>query len=385
MFIDFNDDWRINHNIWQWYVKIFKKTLIKKKIQFLSELMGVSIGSVAFGLIFISGLNYIYVRAKTEIRTVKLSLCHLWFLLGIGITWTITAENDLFNFQTKNKFVGSIMAGFSILVAILIILNEILNVQNDYNYKKCLDPDANRENEIDTIFSNNNFQITYIKQAKQLYLDKKIWTTKTWSPRKQFWASIAVVLIKIRGLFVFYYPYYLLSIILGSLNFGFDLLWINYWFPVIGAIGGTILIRFTSPKLIFLFTTILQIVFLIILSVSFDYGYSLATEVFLCFLLITFGIGYSTADILILDSASLRNSELFLASGFIIEMLLISAIQVVTLADSDLNPFSIPINMFMFFSLFIPVFLVPNNFNRTILQIRNKLNGYTNENNAYKC
>lgn len=279
------------------------------------------------------------------------------------------------------------MAGYSIFVAILITINELLNVQNDYNYKKCLDLDANRENENNSIFDIKNFQITYVKQAKQLYLDKKMWTTKSWSQKKQFWASIAVVLIKIRGLFVFYYPYYLLSIFLGSLNFGFDLLWINYWFPVIGAICGTILIRFTSAKLLFLFTSILQIAFLIILTVSFENGYSLATEIFLCFLLITFGIGYSTADILILDSASLQNSELLLAAGFIIEMLLIAAIQVVTVVDTTLNPFSIPINMCMFFSLFIPVFLVPNNFHRTILQIRNTLNGYMSDNTYYenKC
>lgn len=358
--------------------------LVKNNYKFLPELIGVSLGSVSFGLIFIAGLNYIYIRAKTEIRNVKLSLCHLWFLFGIGLTWTITAENELSNFQNKNAYVGGIIAGFSIFVAILIITNELLNVQHDYNYKESLDPDVNRENAINSIFHKKNFQITYIKQAKQLYLDKKIWTSKTWSPKKQYWSSIAVVLMKVRGLFVFYYPYYLLSIILGSLNFGFDLLWINYWFPVIGALLGTIVIRFTSPKLLFLSSSIFQIVFLVILTVSYEHGYSLATEICLCFLLITFGASYSTADILILDSASLRNSELFLAFGFIIEMILIALIQVVTVVDSSLNPFSIPINMFMFFSLFIPVFLVPNNFHRTILQIRNTLNGYTNEDTFYQ-
>lgn len=277
------------------------------------------------------------------------------------------------------------MAGISAFVAILIIINEVLNKQQDYNYKQCLDPDANRENQSKEIFVIKKFQITYVKQPKQLYLDRKLWTSKQWNPKKQFWASVAVVLIKVCGLFVFYYPYYLLSIFLGTLNFGSDLLWTNYWFPVIGALFSTILIRFTSPKLLFLCSSVLQIIFLIILSVSFDYGYTLATEVFLCLLLITFGFGYSTGDILILDSARLLNSEILLASGFIIEMILIAAIQVKTVADgTSLNPFLIPINLFMFFSLFIPIFLVPNNFNRSILQIRNTLNGFTNENTNYQ-
>lgn len=346
---------------------------------FISELVGSLLGSAGIGITFISALNYIYIRSTPENRSFNLSLCHLWFLIGTSITWTLTAVNSLPLVRDKTEYFCGIIATSSILIGILLILNEILSTQNGCDYKSSLDLDVNRENECNQIFHHKNFQITSSKQDSGVVM----WSTRSWNPSKQLLSSMGLVLVKIRGLFVYYYPFLVYGISFSFINFN-SAIWVTYWFPVIGALIGTIVIRFISAKVLFLASTVLQIIFMVILTVVLEIDISstfTTSHVVLCLVLITFGLGYSTTDILILDSASLQKSELFLGFGFIIEMGVFGIIQLLVFTntitfDIDLKPYSIPIIIFMFLSLFIVVLLVPNNFQKPILEIRNTINGF---------
>lgn len=301
------------------------------------------------------------------------------------------AIDDLpYLYQKINVICGTII-GSSIFIALLMVVNLIFNNQKGNDYRSSLDVDVNRENEIGQIFNHKHFQITSMKQDSGAIM----WASKSWNPSKQLVSSMSLVIIKVKGLFVYYFPFFLMNVAFGVINFR-SVLWITFWFPVIGALIGTILLRFISAKLLFLISSVLQIIFLIILTVTMELGsYTIsvqfgtvsplvASHISLCFLLITFGLGFSTNDILILDSASLQNSELFVGFGVLIEMGVIGILQLVSYSNyietMNLNPYSITIMVFIFISLFIAVFLVPNNFQKSILEIRNTINGFTGNN-----
>lgn len=270
----------------------------------------------------------------------------------------------------------------SIFIALLMIVNEVFNTQQGNDYRFSLDVDVNRENEIGQIFNHKQFQITFTQHDSGVIM----WASRSWNPSKQLLSSMGLVIIKVKGLFVFYFPFFLLNVTFGFVNFKTDI-WISYWFPVIGALIGTILIRFISAKLLYLISSVLQIIFLIILTVTIEFG-TLVTvpHISLCFLLISFGLGYSTNDILILDSASLQDSELFLGFGVLIEMVVIGILQLITYSNNSdsalelFNAYTISIIVCTFISLFIAIFLVPNNFQKSILEIRNTINGFTGHN-----
>lgn len=281
------------------------------------------------------------------------------------------------------------IAGSSILIALLIVLNEVLKTQNGCDYRSSLDADVNRENESCQIFTHKNFQITSMKRDS----GTAMWATRSWSPAKQLLSSMGLVIIKLKGLFVYYFPFFILNITFGILNFGTKT-WISGWFPVIGAFIGTILIRFISAKLLFLISSIIQIISLVVLTISLEFLLTppfTSTHITLCILLFAFGLSYATNDILILDSASLQNSEIFLGFGFVIEMFLFGTLQIISYSSIKginnvviyIEPYTFPITFLIFISLFVVIFLVPNTFQKSILEIRNTINGFGNNPNPY--
>lgn len=357
-------------------------------------------GLIAFGFVFITGLNYIYIRSTAEYRSLKISLCHLWFLLGVALTWTIAfipKENNVLippsqhniMIEKRNTIIGSLIIVVSVVITIFIVF--LQNLKN-CEYKISLDEDVNCENENREIFDVKEFDITAKITTTKYGLDRMNLLPKIqWSKAKQICASVILVLFKIRGLFLFYYPYMALSIVLNTINFGFETAGINYWLPVLGALISTILYRFLSPKFIFFISGAIQIFIFILLTITIaveDVPY-LIKNIFLFILFISLGFGYSTPDILILDSACLKYSEIFLTAGFAIEMIPIylikhfytSAVEIniIYLEDTVKIFHTISMAVIIILLICIPLFLVPNNLRKTILEIRNTLNGFDNE------
>lgn len=367
---------------------IFKMVLGDIDFNFLVPAIGIYIGSIAYGLIFISGLNYIYVRAKPKYRAFKISLCHLWFLLGVCITWTIANQNFDYSWTVaadRNIWVGSFIIGFTFLFGIFIGLNEFLQTQRTFNYKMSLDKDVNRENEDKEIFELKPFELTDAKtNYEKLSDDSSEYSDELWSPEKQLCSAVLLIFTKIRGAFLFYWPFIFLSTVLTSSIFNAELTTLTYWLTIITAFMSTIVLIFISAKVMFIVSSVIQILFLVGLTISvitetFPFE---ASQILLWFIFIAFGIGYSTPDILILDSASLKYSELFLTLGLAIELIPIGLIQYfqingdITIDSDMIIPHTIPLAVILLVLSFITAFLAPNNFNKTILQIRNKLNGY---------
>lgn len=354
---------------------------------FLVPAIGIYIGSIAFGLIFISGLNYIYVRAKPNTRAFKISLCHLWFLLGICISWTVATQSYYSWHQAaeKNIWVGSFIVGFTFLFGIFIGTNEFLQTQRSFNYKMSLDKDVNRENEDKEIFEMKPFELTDAKSSYEKLSDNNSeYSDELWSAEKQLCSAVLLIFTKIRGSFLFYWPFLFLSTVLTANNFHSELSALTYWLAILSAFFSTILLIFISAKVMFIVSSVIQIVFLIGLTISLitESIPFQASQILLWFIFIAFGIGYSTPDILILDSASLKYSELFLTLGLAIELIPLGLIQYfqinenITIDSDMIIPHTIPLAVILVILCFITAFLAPNNFNKTILQIRNKLNGY---------
>lgn len=349
--------------------------------------IGIYLGAIAYGIIFISGLNYIYLRANSKSRAFKLSLCHLWFLLGICISWTIVNQNfySWSQFSERNIFVGSFIVGFTILIGIFIGLNEFLQTQRNFNYKMSLDKDVNRESEDKEIFELKPIELTEAKSNyDKLSEDNSEYDNDAWSPEKQICSSILLIFTKIRGMFLFYWPFVLLSVLLTAINFNSETSSVTYWLAMMGALFSTILLLFISTKVMFIVSSTIQILLLIGLTISFTteiFPFE-ASQILLWFVFFAFGFGYSTPDILILDSASLKYSELFLTLGLAIELIPLGLIQYFQLIDyitidtDMIIPHTIPFAVILVILCFITAFLTPNNFNKTILQIRNRLNGF---------
>lgn len=354
---------------------------------FLVPAIGVYIGSIAYGLVYISGLNYIYLRAKAKTRAFKISLCHLWFLLGVCISWTIANQSyySWNQFSEKNIWVGSFIVGSTFLFGIFIGANEFLQTQRTFNYKMSLDKDVNRENEDKEIFELKPFQLTDAKSSyEKLTDDGSEYANELWSPEKQLCSAVLLIFTKIRGTFLFYWPFVFVSSFLTSSIFNAELPTLTYWLSLLATMFSTILLIFISVKVMFIVSSVIQILFLIGLTISFiteTFPFE-ASQILLWFIFIAFGIGYSTPDILILDSASLKYSELFLTLGLAIELIPLGLIQYfqiigdITINTDMIIPHTIPLAVILVILCFITAFLAPNNFNKTILQIRNKLNGY---------
>lgn len=151
------------------------------------DIVGAFLSFVGHGLTYITTLSYLHIISSKSTRSVFLSSCFVWYLLGVSSAISIIAhsytnlkitnDDTKFNSTSLPSGVYINFAGLNItcciLVLLLLILIKILYRFGSIEYKTCLDNDIRIANSNGTLFDNRNdiirrVQFFYVTKSRQL-------------------------------------------------------------------------------------------------------------------------------------------------------------------------------------------------------------------------
>lgn len=338
---------------------------------------------MAYGLTFISGQHYIYLRSKPQDRTFNLSLCHFWYLLGIAISATIIFPlQKNYNFDKEVvKYIGASVTITSLVIVILFRINDFRKI---YNYKESLDIDVNRESDSNQIFELKYFEIR--NPDAYVLVENRIASQK-FSPEKRGYMVLIVMFIKLRNVILFYYPFIVWFYESINQSGNVNSLVVLIWLPVIGVTISTILLKKLDTKTIFEVSNIILLCSLLLASASLWKNSGIADDKLLRFSLLfvfaALGFAYSIPDNLVLDTANFLGTEIHMMLSFAVEMIAIGFIQWICITNGFVLNIAliIPVVVFAVLLFLYDWICMIKTFKQTILQISNTLNGFDYESN----
>lgn len=315
------------------------------------------IGCIANGIAILVSENYINLRASKITRSARIALCYLLFFIGLftlGVLFSrlLDTQDDL-NVSAFNRIIGIILISYSSIAFVLVIFNGVQQISwGFYDYKECLDADTNDA---------SNSREIYLQSYKRYHVIYIIF----------------MIFTKCMGFVVFHYMYFRLShegtiSITGRTSQSSVFL----LFSILGSALTTIFIKKYSSKKIFLISSgimVLSIILVLIFKLNGNYsGVGGSLWVFYC----AGGAVYSIPSQHILEITNLKLTEIAQTIGYLIELLVIAAIQYqelysVKIDNSTLVSHTILILFIVITSCAVTILHMPNTFRRSHVEIRN--------------
>lgn len=280
--------------------------------------------------------------SSTSSRNIKVSLAHVIYFFGIALGATITTNHlpqnrtILHNHRDVNTAIGTGILVTTLLIFFGFIGNELMQLFiTDYNYRKSLDVNFQRENEDATLFDNKLFKIDGQEgQYDHLNLDeKKIASRFT---IRDFWLIIFSIVSRVLNIICFYYPFiYINSQV--TRNVAEDNAFHSiHWMAFAGLACFTILLRKSSTKPLLSWACILMIIMLHLQTIFISFGYKTPlVYIFMKFTFFIFGFGYSLPNLICFETIKLKYIELILGIGYLVEMITVGTIISSVTIDTD--------------------------------------------------
>ncbi|CAO1392134.1 unnamed protein product [Diamesa serratosioi] len=350
-------------------------------------------GVIANGIVYVSAMSYVNVRATKGERPMTLAMCHVWKLIGISLVILVRRilqeidDNKTVSLDVLFKYIGYVLLGATGLFIILLLLNEFRQRQGlIYNYRDSLDHDLSIANNYCKLFSKNEVLIERNTTVSSMGMWK---STENLLPKNKnnytnLW-TIYMLLQKLHGVVFFHYFLVLMTFdtTVGFLDYSLsDFLVIMMM--VIGAIVGCLLVKFVQISKVYCAMAITATIALGVSHVFFSKHESIGA-ICLWIYFIAMSISIALPDIALLEIAKIRFNEGALAAGFFVELIGIGLLQKTqsdvhnVLGDSfefvDKYYLTTTIATVVVVLVTSCIFLLhyPDTFNKSLLQIQNEL------------
>lgn len=297
-----------------------------------SDIVGAFLSFVGHGLTYITTLSYLHIISSKSTRSVFLSSCFVWYLLGVSSAISIIAhsytnlkitnDDTKFNSTSLPSGVYINFAGLNItcciLVLLLLILIKILYRFGSIEYKTCLDNDIRIANSNGTLFDNRN---DIIRRVQFFYVTKS----------RQLLVSLILIFTDAIyfGLFIYFMFWFSLNDsvrLTSTIAFG-----LMFWTILAGSYTGAMAMFFFSIKITFLISAILQILFAIIGIITFASFNSLIPFWLNCFI---FGSTLCSIKIALLETSHFKYTELLNFLSYLTQIISIIIIFVYFVANN---------------------------------------------------
>lgn len=291
------------------------------------------------GLIYIPGLVYFNIRASpTSPRLFKMSLVHVFYLLGFAIGTSVMSDD--FTLFSKVKGLKGRTLNFAVVqlnmsawILLGFLVYRLFSSKSDA--KKSLDTEFQRINDQKQIFNVNDYQM--LPQQ----MDDVSGTRSEFNIKNCFRIVFALV-GKSQSFIYFFYPFHYINLTLTNATF-----YVAPWIGFVGALGSSVLLLKTTLRNGFIISCLVNIAAIFFLT-SFTYNY---TTLALAFYLL--GYGYSYGDLCIICLTSLKYQEIFLFIGYSAEMIFIAEVYLKFVS----NPYNLTYVIMEYFSYILPMSL----------------------------
>ncbi|XP_019552290.3 uncharacterized protein LOC109422117 [Aedes albopictus] len=367
---------------------------------------GIYLGACGLGMTLIPGLSLCHIRAPGRWRALYMGSCSFWFLAGVAATSTIFL-ND---FSVSVNFSETVHTNYSICMMtaavftiMLVAINEMLQREGIVDYKKPLDFDTDIAHESGKLMGRTegrNLYNNFTTSAEPTNgAGAKQWNTSTehiimggmgsGKNYHKLW-MFYMIFTKLQGFIAFYWLFVFHSVIYTIQLFGQTYGYSVFWFMVLGSLMGIIAMQLLSPKLVYVFSSMLHTVGLIlaIAYYSTDAG-SISMGIALLIFYTFIGASLSIPAINILELSPLNFNESFLAIGSILELIGIALMQYFSVTNSSVMPNSIDnhkeiaaahyISMIVL-SVILQVIVLwhmPNTYKKSLVEIKSDLSRMT--------
>lgn len=294
---------------------------------------GIYLCLIGHGFCYVPALSYINIRSSnTTSRKLRLSLPHILYLFGVALGATITVNNlesfrGIVNLDRINRAIGTSIIVSTVIILVGYIINDLCQYYTTgYNYKCCLDPSLQRENESGEIFHQKIYNVIG---------RENMYANINWSPddidqinnSKEMTAIIFSIFSRGLSAIYFYYPFvyltYHVSVTLSSaLTFYFI-----HWIALFGVICGSLLLMSYSTKNLFIAACSMIIISLIINTILTSMWFPMVSLMVLMWIgYFVIGFGHSYADIVTFEIVSLKNNEIAMTIGYVAQMITIGTV-----------------------------------------------------------
>lgn len=302
---------------------------------------------IGYALCYAPTLSYMNIRSSnTKWRLLKLSLPHIWLLLGVAIGATVTVnanviypgEHSWVHFIRTNDRIGQ---GISITSGLIFggyIINELCNYfLTGYDYKKSLDPNFEKENNNQSILNIKNFTILHPANPETFPSQNAKYVPQV--GRK--WAYILFALLtKVMNVPLLYFPFVVLHyVVLPSLNnYNYtNRFFVLQWIGFVGACLGILYLAVFELRGGIVVSAVVKVSILgsIMIATNTNFPDNPVLNVFIYIAYLFFGFGYSYADLLCIETVSFKFMEIVLGVGFAIELTLFGVVHNSVLEDFE--------------------------------------------------
>ncbi|GAB0093174.1 hypothetical protein DMENIID0001_082470 [Sergentomyia squamirostris] len=313
------------------------------QFDYFESIKGLYFGGVAHGLIYITGLTYMHFRlANNEFRIFKLSLCHIFYLIGIVATvhGVELMSGDLAEIFSK---VRPVFLATGSICFMHLLVNETLHVGGLFDYKSCRDTELNAANDKKDLFrsaleftpvpkmSRNN-SVEHMSQAQDAAVARKPDT------RRQTFLTLLMIFSKLKnymsshGIFINFF------VIFSNDLFQERTYYIMHYLILAGALAGICITLKGNMKSIYIVSAIcvcicLLVVIIFKLTSVFLIGLYSLPIILLYFHL---GVSYFVPDCSIMEVSCLKFTEISLVGGYIAE----TVCHIITIATMKCSMFS---------------------------------------------
>lgn len=330
--------------------------------------------AVSHGVSYVSTHSYMNVRVSGKLRHFRLSLSHIWYLVGCMISISLI---DIDSGAILNR-IGTLIIATSTLSFVLLTLNELMHTMHVYNYKQMLDPIAEQANNSNTLYLNRTDTIQFLK-INNINVDGK--SLSVLPIRKRSMATFLLLIMKLNGAMLFSIVMLLLAGNAGVQPFQqYSFLWIG-GMAVTGAVISSGLCLFYGTKTIFGMASTMEVIVLIAAMIVYVVDDISSISVPFSLFYVALGIAYCISDIALLDTASLLRTEISLCVGYTIEMIGIGLQQYLLYNSSGIvisiqfythTGICLGVGMVL---LLVVAIVYPNTFGKSLQQIRDDLFG----------
>lgn len=334
--------------------------------------------AVSHGVSYVTTYSYLNVRVSGKHRHFRLSLSHIWYLVGCMISISLIDIDNGKAGETMLVRIGIVITASSTVILALLTLNELLHAMHVYNYKQMLDPVVEQANNCKTLYLNRTDTIQFLK-IHNINEDGK--TLSVLPIRKRSLATFLLLLMKLKGAMLFSIVMFWLAGNAGAQPFQqYNYLWIG-GMAVTGAAISSGLCLFYGTKTIFGMASTMEVVCLIAAMIVYVVDDVSTISVPFSLFYVVLGITYCITDIALLDTASLLRTEISLCVGYTIEMFGIGLQQYILYNSFDFSIFNqfythTGICLGVSIVLLVVVAIVyPNTFGKSLHQIRDDLFG----------
>lgn len=344
------------------------------------------------GIAYIPIISYLNIRSsKNGRRTLKISLCHTIYILGIAIGVTISLQNVVPKWNAPkvvNKFILNSAIGYSVLSSSLLIfigyiINELMHFfKRKYNYKMSLDVDFERENKAKAILRSKFFATT---DSEGNRIEPPV-TQHEKQMTREIGTIILAITSKAANVACFYYPFIYMNY--AALSHSLEILApLVHWTAVLSAIAGSYLIHKVSLKSSYLLADLVKILILMVLvgytSLNIPDHTFPSFLAFINYFLLSFS--YSYPNIINFELISFKYNEIVMAMGYFIEMNIIGIPYYGIITDYDRwfcieNSFfscllrhAVPFIVVMILSIILSIIFLPDMYNHSLLESKNKV------------